>query len=348
MKPMFKCEISYHPSLHLNQLYDGFEKLRKIGFIDLVVRQSTGNQTKPILKVVIDNKHIVIYDTLDGMNWIDGSIEENLNYFKSNIKSDFYFKRSYNEQILENAPEDCKVYPLGLNYNLKPEGRYPKGLKEGFKDFIKSNSILSRYYSKSLFYSRDFEFYPIPAEKNKILFLTRLWNPDEVVLEHLKVERELINNNRIDCIRACQKEFGKTFTGGIQNDNFSTLFSKDLIVPMSVTNKKAFLNTIKQSNICIGTTGLHDSIGWKFAEYVAASRAIITEPLKYEVPGEFENKKNYLMYNNKDELIENIQSLLKSKDKLYSMMNNNFHYYNNYVRSDYLILNTLLKVYQNN
>lgn len=41
---------------------------------------------------------------------------------------------------------------------------------------------------------------------------------------------------------------------------------------------------VKESDICITTTGLHRSIGWKFAEYIAASKAIVTEKLNYS-PG---------------------------------------------------------------
>lgn len=74
--------IYYTPSRHLNQIYDGFEKLRKLGIIDISLKKTDVNETKPLLKVVLDNKYTVIYDTLDGMNWIDAPIEENLQYFK--------------------------------------------------------------------------------------------------------------------------------------------------------------------------------------------------------------------------------------------------------------------------
>ena len=59
-----------------------------------------------------------------------------------------------------------------------------------------------------------------------------------------------------------------------------------------------FLNIVKSSDICIATTGLHKSIGWKFGEYIAASRAIITEPLYYEIPGELKRGSNYLEFRN--------------------------------------------------
>lgn len=346
MKPLFKCELSYLPSPHLSQIYDGFEKLRKIGIVDISVKPMSGDQTKPLLNVRVNKKHNIIYDTLDGLNWIDDSIENNLNYFKKNTNADYYFKRSYTEQLLNYAPVNCKVYPLGLNYPFKPEGKYPNNLHHKLKDLLKQNFLISKYYRKTSFSSQDFEYYPIPSKENKILFITRLWNPNDISSEDLKEERELINKNRIDCIKACRKEFGKSFAGGLQEDSFSRLHAKDLILPTSLTKKESYLNTIKEHNICIATTGLHDSIGWKFGEYVAASRAIVSEPLKYELPGNFNDRKNYFAYANVDELLMNIQKLLKSKETLFAMMSSNFHYYNNFLRPDNLVLNTLLKIYE--
>lgn len=346
MKPLFKCELNYYPSRHLNHIYDGFDKLRNNGIIDLTVKPVTAETTRPLLRVLVNNKYNVIYDTLDGLNWIDDSIESNLNYFKKNIIADFYFKRSFNKQFVEHSPENCKVFPLGLYYSFKPEGSYHTNLQQKIKDFLKDNTILSRYTVKTSFKSRDFEFYPIPSKENRILFLTQLWNPDDVSLEHLKIEREVINRNRIDCINTLKKEFPNNFIGGLQHDNFSMRHSKGLIMPLSITKRETFLKTIKESNICIATSGLHNSIGGKFGEYVAASRGILSEPLKYELPGNFEPNKNYFEFKDNNELINNIRELLNGRDRLSEMMYSNFQYYNNYLRSDVLVLNTLLKVSQ--
>jgi hypothetical protein len=89
---------------------------------------------------------------------------------------------------------------------------------------------------------------------------------------------------------------------------------------------------------------LHGSIGWKFGEYVAASRAIISEPLRYLLPGNFQKNTNYLEFNNPDSLIEQITILLSDQKKTLSIMEANFNYYNNYVKAENLILNTLFQV----
>jgi hypothetical protein len=236
---------------------------------------------------------------------------------------------------------------LGLNYPIPTKGFNSSSIKETIKNYLGDIKFISDTFGivrNPL--SRDFEFYPSPNKTNNILFIARLWNPEDAGLDHLKCEREKLNELRISCIKACEKEFGEYFIGGLQKDNFSMKYYPDLTMPPRLTKRKIFLDTIKQSNICISTTGLHNSIGWKFGEYVAASRAIITEPLHFEIPGNFEKNKNYLAFTNNNELISNIYLLMNNKDALVDMMANNYRYYNNFVRPDNLILNTLLTVYK--
>jgi hypothetical protein len=344
MGALLSCELHCFESPHLNQIYDGFDKLHKSGIINLAIKQANGDRNIPLLTVIINNKYKVIYDTLDGLNWIDGSIEDNLNYFKNSVQCDFYFKRSYVKKLAEYTPINCRVHPLGLYYSFTPESIFSYSLKDVMKNKIGNSKILLPFFKNSVFRSNDFEYYPIPTEETKILFLTRLWDPNAILCERSKMENHVINTSRINCINACKKQFGERFLGGLQKSKFSQSRAKELIISNSITSRRSFVNLIKNHDICITTTGLHDSIGSKFGEYVAASRAIISEPIKFELPGEFEDKKNYYIYNDEHELIDRIESLIRSKEKLQKMMWNNFSYYNNYLRPDLLVLNTLSKI----
>ncbi|OUS02943.1 hypothetical protein A9Q86_02530 [Flavobacteriales bacterium 33_180_T64] len=336
-KPLFECKIEFSPSPHLSQIYDGFAKLSKKGIINLNTVRTRQNETKPVIKVIVNNKYTVMYDTLDGLNWINGSLEENLQYFKTNYDADYYFKRSYSK-ILEGKAKNTKIYPLGLNYSFDYEGNYPLPIKEKLKKFIRQN------IKKNVFKPSAFEYPPYKNNTDKVLFLCRLWNPDEVETDGLKSQREKINNDRIEFVQTCKNEFGDRFTGGIQNDAFSRRMAKDLLMPHEITKKQNFIDAIKDHNICVTTTGLHDSTGWKLAEYVAASRAIISEPLHYELPGDFKNPTHYLSFNNSSQLINNINDLLKNPEMMREMMKENHRYYNNFVDSEKMILNTLLKI----
>lgn len=341
MKPLFYCEINYFPSRHLNQIYNGFALLQKKGIVQLKVKRVSNPPTNPILTVIVNEKYKLIYDVLDGLNWIKGSEKDNLQYFRR-IECDFYFKRSYTMDLLRYCSEARKVYPLGLNYSFNIEGNFLKGVREILIELVRKNPLLSQYYKKTVFHEQEFEYYPIKHQNTKILFLARLWNPNNVVSDRLKIERREINQSRIELIKACRKQFGDSFFGGLHGDDYSRKIAKELVIDPKFTRKERFLSLIKQHNICIATTGLHGSIGWKFGEYIAASRAIITEPLRYELPGVFEDVFNYRSYINEKGCVCSIEHLLNNPGEVSAMMERNYNYYNNYVRSDKLVLNTLL------
>ncbi|HOE31440.1 MAG: hypothetical protein BWY92_00067 [Firmicutes bacterium ADurb.BinA052] len=345
MKPILHCELGYFPNPHLNQIYAGFASLHNAGIINLEVKRVAADHTKPLLTVIVNKQYKLLYDTLDGFNWIPGSQQDNLLYFRTHFKVDLYFKRSFTPTLLDYCPENCTVFPLGFNYLIRPQRYFPARLTDVLKDFLKHSTPLGKYCHRDLFYSRRYEYYPLPHKDTKILFLTRLWDPDQVTDEQLKNEREKINVTRAALIRACKQEFRDSFIGGLQQDPFAKQYAKELIAPARLTKKEHFLETIKQCNICIATTGLHQSTGWKFGEYVAAARAIVSEPLKYQVPGNWREGNNYLEFNHLEELMYRIHELIRNKMKMLHIMRNNYEYYLNYLRPDNLVLNTLTKIY---
>ncbi|GAA0747857.1 hypothetical protein [Gaetbulibacter jejuensis] len=341
MKKLFKCVIHYFQSPHLAQVYDGFEKLKKQGLVDLSYIKVDGDEAKPILKVVLDDKYTVIYDLIDGLHWYGSTKEEKLNHFKTTTEADYYFKRSYTDQLKQFSPEHCSVYPLGLNYPLNTEGKYK------FLKGLVVNSYLFKYLKPNYrrYPSELFESAPKLHKNNYIVFFAQLWNPDDVENEISKKEREQINQVRIAIIRACKSEFGDLFRGGIMTTSFSKTQCPDILASKEETDKLNYLRVVKESNICISTTGLHGSIGWQMGEYVAASKVIVSMPLNYDLPGDFIKGKNYLEFRDIEELISQIKLLLNNKELQFNMMNENFKYYNTYLKPDVLVLNTLMKVY---
>lgn len=332
------------------QLYAGFFELEKKGIIELQVkRKKLVEDAIPVIEASINGRK-VIYDAMDGFTWTRGSDEENLEYFKTNYNADFYFKRSYHKKLLQYKQPHCHVLPLGLNYNVHPSKNMfllNQSYNDKIKYFAKTNGLLKKLFRKSFFYAKDFEYYPLEEKENKILFLTRVWNPEEGKTENSKIERAEINALRVACIKACRQTFGNLFTGGLFMDDFASKNYPDLAIPLNLTSKFSFVNLVKQHTICIATTGLHQSIGWKLGEYVAASRAIISEPLQFELPGNFEKNRHYFEFTNTDELVKQITYLREHKDVLLNTMHQNFLYYNNYVKPEILILNTLIAINNN-
>lgn len=372
MNEKLTCTLYYNKKAstpHLWQIYTGFFELQKRGFIKVRMQHKDWlpeSYTENLLMVDIDGQYKAIYDTNDGFNWIWGSEEDNLQYFQNTLMplADFYFKRSYNDQLLEyKGTKNGKIFPLGVNYELTSSENKIDSINYNFKGWIKSRLRSVEWIRKSLKINNSvspytaFENAPWPTnDVPKILFLTRIWHPgninkekisDPEVVEALRQGLLDINQIRVDSIIECKKVFGSQFTGGLFCDNYSMKEYPDLVVPIDITRKVNFMKLTKQSDICISTNGLHKSIAWKFGEYVSAARGIISEKLLYDLPGNFSSPTNYLIFKDVDELIKNIHLLVKNKDMLRDMMVANYHYYNLYIRPDNLILNTLLSIKEN-
>ena len=349
MNKLFECELEYFPDSHLMQIYAGFFELEKLGIIDLKIKRVKHTKSSiAIVTAIVDKKYKVVYDTIDGLSWIPGDDSENLEHFRRTFKADFYFKRSFDPRMQEYRPENCEVYPLGLNYNVQPDKNmflYTETLRDKIKYLTKTNKFLKGISKKSFFYAKDFEYYPVKPKQNRILFLTRLWSPEEARSERSREFRTQLNTTRINCIEACKKSYGDLFTGGLFMESYAKKNYPSMLMPGSLTNKAGFLQTVKDHSICITTTGLHNSIGWKLAEYVAASRAIVTEPLNFGLPGNFSRGSNYFEFETPEELLTQVNLLLSNPDQIIATMNNNYYYYNNFVRPERLILNTLFTIF---
>lgn len=336
MARKFTCEIEYVKSPHLNQIYVGFDMLKKQGIINLKYKKRQKNSSNPFVKVLINKKYRVIYDTLDGLNWIQGSCDDNLLYF-SKIEADYYFKRSYTEK-LKSANKQIKVYPLGFNHFIEHKHLFNDSLKNVIKNSSIYNYIRPKKKTLNIPY---FEQLNNGGNSNQIIFFTRLWDPTNETNRQKKDFLNSINNFRISVVKTCKEEFGNLFIGGIEDSQYARSLASEHICKPEVTQKFNYLNNLKNSSICIATTGLHDSNGWKLAEYIVSGKAIISQPLKHKVTGDFSKGRNYLEFNNKSQLVQTINTLLNNDDLVDNMMRNNTRYYNTYLRPDKLILNSL-------
>ncbi|MBT2657081.1 glycosyltransferase family 1 protein [Bacillus sp. ISL-18] len=342
--------------LHLYNITAGFQLLKKNGIIDLKVEKLNANEKLPynMMEVIVNNQYRVLYDVNDGY---DNLLTEKQDYvrFMNNLLNsyDYYFKRSFSRKYNENLCSNHKMYPLGLNYMVtiprnishSPTKQDPK--KDKIKKMVRMLPF-SEYYNGQ-YYVHSFEDIPTIDLNPKILFMARLWDINGDTTEGIsldkKEERIFINELRVNCIRLCKKEFGDQFFGGISPSRFASENYPDVIInDKAITKRNNYIKKVKESSICVATMGLHESIGWKFAEYIAASRAIVTEELHYEVPGNLLDKYNYLTFKTAEECVEQIYRLINNAELRYQMMINNFNYYHQFVRPDRLVLNSIMTV----
>lgn len=336
-------------SEHVAQLYTGFGELHQQGVVSVEwCRQrklSASPYAKPRLRVVLNGQTRILYDMSD-THIIDTQIDSN--------SIDLIFKRTFRASYVKQLRNHNRVFPLGLNYfvlsthdqgirrALWADGRVGK-LKLLLKRLSLPSKILgldSSTYNSSI---ASFEAMPNMHPSAPILFAARLWKPYRVSDSEKKDERIYLNELRINLVRALRREFGNRFIGGIQPDEYSSSIAPDcLLHDRQEALKSNWQKKIKQAAVCITTNGLKGSWGWKLAEYVAASRSIVSECNDIVVPGGFEEGMNFLAFNSIDDCIENTAKLIADDGQRYQMMLNNARYYHSYLRPDMLVLNSLI------
>lgn len=150
-----------------------------------------------------------------------------------------------------------------------------------------------------------------------------------------------MNRLRVGCIRRLRESFGKRFIGGLEPTDYARQNFPDCVLEGHLTRKANYLRVVRGADVCISTVGLLQSNPWKLGEYVALAKAIVSQPLAHEVPGDFLSGRNYLEFHTENECVAAVQALLDDPRKRYTMMANNYAYYQAFLRPDMLVWNTL-------
>lgn len=325
---------------HLCQITAGFLRLREQGWEVEIVDESR-NRDHPFYDMPIafaQYKGVnIAYDVWDGY--------QNPPTMQAAAKMcDFYFKRSFSPEKNQCFGEDAgKVYPLGFNYHVTVPGSPTN--EPLWKQMLKP--LFGRapdvYFTPEIFEGRE-----MPEDHPpKILFLTRLWEDDPQLDEETNRERQEINRCRIGIIRTLRRQYGEAFLGGLNDLPIARELAPDLIVPAKFTERRCYVNLLRGCDICIGTMGLHESIGWKTGEYVAAAKAIVHEKFRYQVTGDFAEGKNYLAFETDRACIQAVQRLMEDPKARREMQWANRRYYQKYLKPEALVANTLEVVEKN-
>lgn len=321
---------------HAEQIIAGFCELARSGRIDLAFVRASRSETRPRVQIraTVEGRRVA-YDTwddgLDGL-FDPGAAAEGLGDF------DFYFKRSFDPKRHAASSGTCRIEPLGLIYLVSPNSAR---LRDRIR-LLDTRRVANRLRGHQR-QMRRFEIPPAPDRDPVVLFMTRAWDPNGASDPRVRDATSALNESRAAYVRALREEFGSRFYGGLHPDEFSRREYGDCLLPSRWSGSQgAFLERMHRSSICVASTGLLSSIGWKMAEYVAASRAIVAETLRYAVPGDFARDKNYLEYGSTEELLTAVERLLADDALRYSLMRANWAYYHVWVRPDALVLNTIL------
>ena len=352
-----KCTVyAYSTSPHVSQLYTGFSLLHLNGEISL--KQSLANYchngTKMMkhlepqalngLFVTLDDERVIFYDTSDGPSLSDDAL----------MVADAYFKRSYLYEAIPTRYRS-RVFPLGFNYEVYA-GKFDhhEFVRMFFRKYLISRPVeLLRCIAKVATISflpttLNMHALPKPDQEPRVLFMARAWDPDgelpgsSLPLEQ-KQQRASLNEMRARCIELLRKELRSYFYGGFDHSHYAVQKFRSLLLDNSaISSKKNYISLLHQHPICIATTGLHGSIGWKMGEYVAFSKCIVSEKLNFVVPGNFVKDRNFCEFDTPDLCLQKVMALVEDKSARREMMEHNWRYYTMSLRPDKLVANTLL------
>lgn len=328
--------------LHNQALVSVQQTIRKENFVDTTKAPHLQDARHAHLRVVLNNSLRLHYDTHD--SW---EIDEE--YLSG---CDFYFKRSFLPQKLKDCDSN-KIYPLGLIYPVYATGLDKFAVersvvfgktKNKARSFIHSLAIFDRW-DAAPFVPRVHLIQSLPdyAAPPRILFMVQAWDPNEPGLTKEKSEeREYINSTRANCIQLLREEFENNFYGGFGHTSFAMKNYKSLLISdANLSSKRNYIKMLKQYPICVATMGLHGSTGSKFGEYVAFSKAILSEKLNYQVPGKLTEGNNYLEFSTPEECVKKAYELVSNQELRFHMMKSNMEYYSSSLRPDALVLDTL-------
>lgn len=350
---MLHCHLNVTSNLdHLHQVFTGFSLLagRKIITLSQAVSSASAKTQSDVphlryahlyrLEVILNQGTRLVYDVHDSFEIDDQALS----------KADYYFKRSYDPFYVREHPEGHKVFSLGLNYLV--EADYPDyhALARARLSEAKGRALLTAlaltqlipsklWFVPHLRHSADL---PRFDQQAKALFMVRTWDPATAPSAEKAAEFAQLNEDRANCIRALRKEFGQHCLSGFAHDDYSRKHFADCLLPDARLAKKSrYMQLLKDYPICVATSGLHGSSGWKFGEYVAYAKAIVSEPLRYQPPGDFRAGQHYLEFHRPEDCVVQTARLFDNQGLRQCMMLANHQYYQSYLRPDMMILRSL-------
>lgn len=309
---------------HCSQIFAGLELLKAEGKIDLKYKLALAEIPFNKLRISYRGKQ-VIFDVADD-SFIDQELMNN---------HDFYVKRML---LSEKYEEGGKLLPFGLNYSVMIPNPF---LKQMWTKNVKLLSYSAKYnplISKIL--GVNDSIYNVnlsnmecgPKRREKIIFGTRLWDPQNNEVEWKKNERKMLNIQRISIIRRLKELYKSDFVGGVEDGKLAQIICPDVIVSKLQSKKTNYLNSLKEGTIGISNFGLEGSIGWKFAEYIAHSMAVVSTPIdQYVIHGELLEGQNYLKFENVQDCLMTIDKLKSNPDLKWKMQCENNNYYKRFL-----------------
>ena len=339
---------------HTLQLYAGLYALRDAGCIRLRQRHGRAAASRELAPAVLEARRLdkaldnLLVD-VEGRGLVFFDVRDSGAWFPDIAgRAALYAKRSFRGGAYAGAPG--KFVPLGLNYAVVLDRACAAELARSIAQ-LDGSAFSAKRICLSLVrlaprlgaalgaptVSR-LSAAPAPDVPPRAIFFARTWEPVDADDEGF----DALNETRAACIRALREALGPRFLGGFSRTPLACARYPDCVVAADFSTRRSdYLRRLEAYPVCVATTGLFGSIGWKFAEYVALSKAVVSEPLEFEVPGPMAAGENYLEFTTPAQCVDAVARLLADRDLRARMMARNREYYLEYGAPDALVARVL-------
>ncbi len=259
-------------------------------------------------------------------------LADNPNQFSMSAlnEHELYFKRSYLASAGRQLSPECKVRPWGPMFSCR-YGTMVQAMANIICSLANAQESVTLQHKLGQFYNYikltsldEYEKIAQQAHDGRVLFQTRAWHSG-----NYQNWRE-INESRVGVIRALKRQFGKRFVGGFIPDATSQKYYADALSSFP-SSRRRYLALIRQAQVCVYTRGLFDSPAFKLAEYLAAGRCIVAEPILVNFTAPLQEGRHYLSFTDPDQCVQRCEMLLQNQTMAQEMMKNNAQYYANHV-----------------
>jgi len=358
---MYKIIIYYPKELaHFSYVMSGLIDLEKAGLLkyEFAIR----SKTKDLGRIDCKEKHYKhdlapqpktsFYELIDEKNKIRVKFAIDLNdigYFfsyRALESNEYVFKRNYVKKYINNLPLKYrkKVKSFGIPFFIYPgyfKGEFNFLIGYVFTKLINNikvdRSFFVRIYNSLKIASKDVKNYKnqptidsfkndIKKNNKKVFYQKRLFNE----VNYNKDVKE-INEQRYLFVKRLKETLSdEEFLGGLVPNKIALERYPNFITKLP-TSRKLFFNSIKGARVVIYTRGLEKSPGWTLPEYLSLGKAILAEKHETIFPEPLINGKHLIYFDNIDDCIIKLKSLLTDDEKIKSLSQNAIRYFKKYV-----------------
>jgi hypothetical protein len=250
---------------------------------------------------------------------------------------DVYFKRSFERKGLQALDADSrrKCLPIGPYFPCGASGLVPRILRSmgaryllnlaraavNNRDLFADDSNMLKQFV-TLPRVDEYESSPTEPTQPVVLFQTRVWEQRDASTDDVAE----LNESRAALVRALRREFGKRFRGGIVPTPFALRYFGDVITAHP-HGRFEYIRMNRPALIGVSTRGLHHSTPFKLGEYLASSKAIVSEPIDHELNDSLHEGTHFLSFRTSEECVAQCANLLSHPARTTEMRQANHRLY---------------------